>query len=47
MALPVLHVMVRPATVEQREDHKRGRGEESPYQPAMVVCGLPRAINGD
>ena len=47
MALGVLHVMVRLVTVEQREDDKRGRGGESPSQPVMVVCDLPRAIHGD
>jgi len=47
MALRVLHVMVHLATVEQREDDKRGRGGESPCQRAMRVSRLPRAINGD
>jgi hypothetical protein len=45
--LGMLHVMVRLATVEQREDHKRHGGGEGSYQPAMVVCGLPRAIKSD
>src|SRR5207249_8065209 len=44
IALGVLHVMVRLATVEQREDHKRGRGGEGPYQPVMVVSRLPCSI---
>jgi hypothetical protein len=47
IALGVLHVMIRLATVEQREDHKRGRGGDSPRQPVMRVSALPRAINGD
>ena len=47
IALGVLHVMVRLAIMEQREDHKRGRGGDSPCQPVMVVCGLPRAIKSD
>lgn len=45
MTLGVLHVMVHLATVEQRGDHKRGRGGESPRRPVMVVCGLPCAIS--
>jgi glyoxylase I family protein len=39
--------MVHRATVEQREDDKRGRRCEGPGQPAMVVCGLPCAIKSD
>jgi len=47
MALGVLHVMVHRATVEQREDDKRGRGGEGPIQPAMLISRLPRAIERD
>src|SRR5215510_198601 len=46
VALGVLHVMIHLATLEQREDDKRSRGGEGPCQPAMAVCGLPRAIQG-
>ena len=47
VAFGVLHVMIRLATFEQREDHKRGRGGDRPCQPAMMVSMLPRAINSD